>query len=200
MWKSFVPRGTLVSGSAQEDADFAGRDRDGRLKGEPGRRSCWGSHQEKKFFVGSGSRCRQSSGHIVNGAKRNCMKLNVFWQCFDTTCPYFHLQAEGSNDFAEEGGLFVLRFGKGYGDLRAEYGDGEAGEACPGAEVEESVDFGSQMLSCKETLSEVTADYLFRVANRREIGAGVPLEKEFKVNGKPGDDDRRGIRKIRGQK
>ena len=96
--------------------------------------------------------------------------------------PYFCLETEGADHFAEEGSLFVLGFGEGYGDVGTEELDGEAGEACSGAEVEEGR-AGSEVLSGKEALAEVTADDLLGIADGGEIGSGVPLEEQIEVGG-----------------
>jgi hypothetical protein len=59
------------------------------------------------------------------------------WKGFGTSRPDFNVgQAEGADDFAEEGGLFVLRFGQGNVGLRVQESDGETGEAGAGAQIE----------------------------------------------------------------
>ena len=55
------------------------------------------------------------------------------------------------------------------------------------------------MLGGEEALSEVAADNLFRVADSREIGAGVPFEEEVEVCGDLREEIRGRSRDIGGE-
>ncbi len=44
------------------------------------------------------------------------------------------------------------------------------------------------MLGGEEAFAEVAADYLLRVADGGQIGAGVPFEEEIQVGGEMGED------------
>ena len=109
------------------------------------------------------------------------MESAIGRDCFDTIGPDFSGEIEGADGFAKEASLFVLGFGEGDLNVRAQKRDGDAGEACSGAEVEEREGVGIEMARGKEAFAEMTADDLFRIADRGEIGAGVPFEKEVEV-------------------
>lgn len=73
--------------------------------------------------------------HLVYGAESDCGEaggegFGAFGVDADVG------KVEGAGGFAEEGCFFVLGFGEGDGDLRAEDGDGKAGEACAGTQIE----------------------------------------------------------------
>jgi hypothetical protein len=80
-----------------------------------------------------------------------------------------------------------------------EEGDGDAGKAGSGAEVEEGFGLGVDMLRGEEAFAEVTADDLFGVTDGGEVGAGVPLEKKVEVEGEFGDQIRGMIGHVGGQ-
>lgn len=137
----------------------------------------------------AGSRGIHGGVHIVDGAEDHDIEAAVRRHLFDTFGPNFGFEAERSDGFAEEGSLFTLRLGQGHLKLGEEQLDGQAGETGAGAEVQKSgrrrqqrreVDTG------EEAFAEVAADDLFGVADGREIGAGVPAEKEVKVSAELG--------------
>jgi hypothetical protein len=125
--------------------------------------------------------------HVVDGAEDDDVELAAERHGFYAGGPDFGLQAEGTDDFAEEGGLFVLGFGEGDGELGVEELDGESGESGTGAEVEEGRG-GSDVLGSEEAFAEVAADDLFGVADGGEVGAGVPLEEEVEISGELGEE------------
>ena len=106
---------------------------------------------------------------------------------FDASGPDLDVrEVEGANGLAKEGGLFVLGFGEGDLDLGAEKGDGKAGKAGSGAEIEEGVRGRPMCCGSEEALAEVAADDLLGVADGGEVGTGVPLEQKVEVGGELG--------------
>ncbi len=140
----------------------------------------------------------ESGFHVVDGAEGDGVELAAGGHGFDAAGPDFGLEGEGADGFAEEGGFFVLGFGEGDVDVGAEEGDGEAGKACSGAEVEEGLGVGGEMVGGEEAFAEVAADDLFGVADGGEVGAGVPFEEEVEVGGELGEEVARWIRQISG--
>ena len=100
---------------------------------------------------------------------------------FDTTGPDLGGEIEGANNFAQKRCLFVLGFGQGDLDLRAQKRDGNSREAGPGSEVEKSGGIGIDMARGKDALAEVPADDLFGVTDRSQVRSGVPFEKEIEI-------------------
>jgi len=128
------------------------------------------------------------------------MELAGFGHGFGSGGPDFYWKAKRADCFAEEGGLFVLGFGQGDGDLGAQEGYGESGEASSAAEVEEGGGCWVKVAGGEEALAEVAADYLFGVADGGEVGAGVPLEEEVEVEGELGEErGRRGVKEVGGE-
>ena len=106
--------------------------------------------EEGELATGFDSRDRRRKGgfHVVHRAQGDGLELAIGGHGFDAGGPDLGGEIEGANDFAEEGGLLVLRFGEGYGDFGTEKGYGEAGKAGSGAEVEEG-GFGSRWRAAK---------------------------------------------------
>lgn len=115
---------------------------------------------------------------------------------FDAAGPDFRGEIEYAYSFAEKRGLFVLRFGQSDLNVTAQQRDGDAGEARSGAEVEESRCLGGEMAADKEAFTEVPADDLFRIADRREIRACVPLKNEVEIDRELGQESGRGVWKV----
>lgn len=115
---------------------------------------------------------------------------------FDPAGPDFCGEIECADSFAEKRGLFVLRFGQSDLNVAAQQGNGNAREARPGAEIEKSGGVLAKMARGKEAFAEVPADDLFRIADRREIGAGVPFEKEVEVDGEVRHECDRSVWKV----
>lgn len=92
-------------------------------------------------------------------------------------------EGEGADGFTKEGGFFVLRLGESDGELGAEDGDGQPGEAGAGAEVEEGGDAVGEGAGGEDGLEEVAAEDAFFITDGGEIGAGVPLLEEGEVGG-----------------
>ena len=132
--------------------------------------------------------------HIVHRTQGNYVEAPVCGHGFDSIGPDLGGEAEGSDDFAEKGGLFVLGFGEGDLNFRVEERNGQAGEASSGAEVEESAGVWVEVLGGEEAFAEVAADDLFRVADGGEVGAGVPLEEEIEIDGELGRRSAGGFR------
>jgi len=162
-------------------------DGDWGLRGEGGGKIRRGGGQEGQLVGGSGMGGGNGGGHVVHGAEGDGMELARFWHDFDARGPDFGLEGQGTDGFAEKSGLFVLRFGEGNGDFGAEKGDGEAGKAGSAAEVEKGW-ARAEMPGGEEAFSEVTADDLFGVADRCEVGAGVPFEEEVEIEGELGEN------------
>jgi hypothetical protein len=151
----------------------------GGVGGEDGEEA---SGPEEGFGGGEGLR------HVVYGAESNDVKEAVGGEGFGAGCPDFGGKGEGADDFAEEGGLFVLGFGEGDAPGGVKELDGEAGEAGSGAKVEEG-GFGGlrgKLEAGEEGFAEVALDDGFRVTDGGEVGAGVPLEEEVEVEGEMG--------------
>lgn len=130
----------------------------------------------------------ESGFHVVDGAQRDGVELAGGREGFGASGPDFNVgKVKGADDFAEEGGLFVLGFGQGDVGLGVKEGDGEAGEAGSGAQVEEG-GRGAEVLGGEEAFSEVAANDLLRVADGSEVGTGVPLEEEIEVGGEAGHE------------
>jgi hypothetical protein len=70
----------------------------------------------------------------------------------------FGADAGDADGFLEEGGLFALGLGEGDGYVRAADGDGDAGEACSGAVVEEGGYFGWEGLGAGDGFDEVVGE------------------------------------------
>ena len=137
--------------------------------------------------LASGDNARPGDGesglHIVDSTEDDGVELTVGGHRFDASGPDFGGEVEGTDGFAEEGGLFVLGFGERDLDLRTEEGDGDSGETCSRAEVEEGGGVGVEMTGGEEAFAEVAADDLLRIADGGEVSAGVPLEEEIEVEG-----------------
>jgi|HubBroStandDraft_6_1064221.scaffolds.fasta_scaffold190076_2 hypothetical protein len=128
------------------------------------------------------------------------MELTGGGHGFNAAGPDFRGETEGADGLAEEGSLFVLRFGQSDLNVGPQEGDGEAGESCSGAEIEECECAGVEVASGEETLAKVAADDLFGIADGGEVSASIPLEKEIEVSRKPRKEACRGFGKIRCQK
>jgi len=101
---------------------------------------------------------------------------------FDAGGPDFDVRkVESADSFAEEGGFFVLGFGEGDLNVGAEDCSGKAGEAGSGTEVQKGCGAGVKVPGGEETFAEVTADDLLGIADRGEVGTGVPLEEEVEI-------------------
>jgi len=170
------------SASAVEDAEL------GVGKGDRGSASwsvvCRGEDCEPASGRDAAPGGGEGGGHIVHGAEGNDVEQAGGGHDFDTVGPDLGVgEGESADDFAEEGGFFVLGFGEGYCDFGAEEGHGQAREAGSGAEVEQGAGGGRKVLRGEEAFAEVTLDDLFGVADGREVGAGVPFEEEVEVEG-----------------
>jgi hypothetical protein len=132
---------------------------------------------------GARSSGSEGRGHVVDGAEGDSVELTRGGHGFYAVGPDFGGEAESSDYFAEEGGFFVLGFCECDLDVRAEERDGEAREAGPRAEVEEGGGVGVEMAGGEEALSEVAPDDLFRIADRGQVGACVPLHQEVEIGG-----------------
>jgi hypothetical protein len=172
-----------VAGGSEEDAGLGVGDGDGGMEGKSCGEYGWCTGEEEELVAGSGCCSGYGSGHVVYGTKGDGVELAGFGQAFGSGGPDFYRKAKGADCFAEESGLFVLGFGKGDGDLGAQDGYGEAGEAGSAAEVEEGGGCWVKVAGGEETLAEVAADYLFGITDGGEVGAGVPLEEEIEVEG-----------------
>ena len=110
--------------------------------------------QQEQLVRGARSSRGDGGGHVVHGAEGDCVELAGGGHGFDAGRPDLcSREVEGADGFAEERGLFVLRFGQGDLDVGAEEGDGQAGEASPGAEVEEGGGAGVQVWRAAKRLS-----------------------------------------------
>jgi hypothetical protein len=124
--------------------------------------------------------CGKCGLNVVNGTHGDNIEAFGRRHGFDAVGPNFGGEMESANGFAEEGDFLVLGFGEGDAEFGAEEGDGKAGEAGSGAEVEECL-CGGEMSCGKEAFAEMTSNDLFGVADGGEVGAGVPLEKKVEV-------------------
>lgn len=127
----------------------------------------------------------KSSFDVVDGAQGDGVELAGGGHILDAALPDFGGEVERTDGFTKEGGLFVLGFGEGDGNLRPKEGNREAGKAGSRAEVQEGLGVGGQMAGGEETFSKVPADDLFRIADGGEIGPGVPPEEQVEVGGEP---------------
>lgn len=105
---------------------------DGKGRGEDRRGRC----EEKKFPGGARESGGQGGGHVIHGAEGYGVEGAGFGHGFYASGPDFDGKAEGADDFAEEGGLFVLGFCESDLNFRVKEGDGEAGKASSAAEVQ----------------------------------------------------------------
>ena len=157
--------------------------RNGRVGDELWRKDGCCVAQEEEIVGCPGGCGFHGGGHIVYGAKGNSMEKPRFRHGFDACYPDFAGKAEGSGYFAEKSGLFVLRFREGDLNFRAKQGDWQSGEAGAGSEVEERGRGGVEVLGGEKTLTKMAADDIFRVADRCEVGSGVPLEEKIEIEG-----------------
>ena len=86
--------------------------------------------------------------------------------------------ASDADGLLKEGGFLVLRFGEGDGDFGSADGDGDAGEAGAGAVVEEGCNARGKSLGAGDGFGEVALKNGFRIAERGEVGAGIPAKKK----------------------
>jgi hypothetical protein len=105
---------------------------------------------------------------------------------FDTIRPDLGREIEGANNLAQKRRFFVLGFGQGDLDLRAEKRDGNSREAGSRSEVEKSGSIGIDMARGKDAFAEVPADDLFGVADRSQVRAGIPFKQEIEIEGELG--------------
>ena len=117
--------------------------------------------------------------HLFNGAERDALELSA--EGFGAAGVDLRRDAGDANRFLKEGGLFALGFGQGHGDLRAADGDGDAGEACAGAKVEECGDAGGEGLGTGDGFDEMASEDGLRVPDGGEIGAGIPAKNQRKI-------------------
>lgn len=143
-------------------------------------------------FLGDG----KSSLHIVDSAESHGMESTIGRHGFDSGRPNFGEETERADRLAEEGRLFVLRFGDCDLNVRAEKSDGEAGKTRSGAEVEQGRGVGVKVTGGEETFSKVAANDLLRFADGGEIGVCVPLQEKVEVDRKLGEERCGGIRKV----
>jgi hypothetical protein len=118
---------------------------------------------------------------------------------FNAAGPNFSGETERADCLAEKGGLFVLRFSQRDLNIRAEKSDGEAGKTCSRTEVEQGRRGGIEMTSGEETLPEVAADNLLRIADSGEVSTGVPLQEKVEIDRELGKERGGGIRKVGNQ-
>ena len=143
------------------------------------------------------SLCEGKSGlHVVHGAESNGMETTIGWHGLDTARPNFGGETEGADRFPQEGGLFVLRFGERDLNVWPHKSDRKARKTCSRAKVQQCRRIGVKMTSSEETLPEVAANNLLRIADSGEVRARVPLQQEVKVDGELGKESGRDIRKI----
>jgi hypothetical protein len=154
-------------------------------------RGCIGLRgKDSKLTPGSDAcdRCGKRGFHVVHRAQGNDVEAPVGGHGLYATGPDLGGEVERPDDLAKEGRLLVLGFGEGHGDLGAKKGYGQTGKTGSRAEVKEGPDAGVKVAASKEALAKVAADDLLRIADGREIGAGVPFEEEVEVSGEVGKE------------
>jgi hypothetical protein len=103
------------------------------------------------------------SVHVVDGAKGYAVELGG--EEFATGGVDFRSDASNANGFLEEGGFFALGFCQSDGNVWTADGDGNAGEACSRAEVEEGGDAGGEGLGAGDGFDEVAGEDGFGIAD-----------------------------------
>ena len=154
-------RARLLLAAQGQNAVFAARERGGVRPEESG--ACGGLESGE---IGLGGEKRQPavgademrgrldcSVHVVDGAKGYAVELGG--EGFGAGGVDFGGDAGDADGFVEEGGFFALRLGEDDGYLWAADGDGDAGEACSRAEVEEGGDAGGEGLGAGDGLDEM---------------------------------------------
>jgi hypothetical protein len=161
-------------------------------------RRLWGCGEKDKLAARHNASLgyRQGGVHVVDRAERDDMESAIGGHGFDTIRPDLGGEIEGANNLPQKTCLFVLGFGKGDLDLRAEKRDGNSREASSGSEVEQSGGLGIEMARGKEAFAEVPADDLFGVADRSQVRAGVPFEKEIEIEGELGEESGWGVQEV----
>ena len=154
-----------------QNAVFAARERDGVRPEESG--ACGGLESGE---IGLGGENRQPavgademrgrldcSVHVVDGAKGYAVELGG--EGFGAGGVDFRSDASNANGFLEEGGFFSLGFCQSDGNVWAADGDGNAGEACSRAEVEEGDDAGGEGLGAGDGFDEMARKDGLRIAD-----------------------------------
>jgi len=117
--------------------------------------------------------------HTVDSAE--CNAIECLGQGFGAAGVDAGGDAGDADSLLEEGGFFVLGFSESDGDLGAADRDGDAGKTGSRAVVEEGGDDGGKGLGTGDGLEEVAIKDLAGIADRGEIGAGIPAEKKREV-------------------
>ena len=119
------------------------------------------------------------STHPVDGAQRHAVKLAL--QGFGSAGVDFDSDFKDASGFLEEGGFFALRLGQRHGDLGAADGDGDAGEACAGAEIEQGGNPGGQGAGAGNGFDKMAGKDAVLVANSSKIHARIPAVEQGEV-------------------
>ena len=120
-------------------------------------------------------------GHVVDGSEGDAVELLL--ELFGAGGVDLGFEIHRSDGFAEEGGFLVLGFSECYVDLGADEGDGDAGKAGAGAEIEQGVDVGGEGCGAEDGFEKVTAKNAFFIADGGEVGFGIPFQEEGQVSG-----------------
>jgi hypothetical protein len=127
--------------------------------------------------------CRKGGIHIVHRTQGDYVEALGGGHSLYAVGPDLGGEGEVANDLTEECSFFVLGFGESDLNVRTEKGDGKAGEASSGSEVEEGAGVWVEVTGGEEAFSEVATDNFLGVADGGEVGTGVPLEEKIEVNG-----------------
>lgn len=133
--------------------------------------------------AGSGG---ESGFEALDGAESDHGRL--FWKVFGAGGEYIDVrQCKGADDFAEEGGLFLVGFDEGNAEMRRPDLDRKAREAGAGAQVDQVRNiptlshrtrrgWGTRRDAGEEGFSEVAGDDFLGVADASEVNPGIPAE------------------------
>ncbi len=119
---------------------------------------------------------------VVHGTERDHVEEAAGREGLGAMRPDLGTHAQGSDDLAEECGLFILGFRESDGQVWMSKGDGQAGKSGTGAEIKQGGG-RRKMARGEEGLAKVTLNDLLRSANGRKVGSGVPFEQEIEVAG-----------------
>ena len=118
---------------------------------------------------------------FVDCAQRDYVEPARGWQRFAAGGPHRGAKTKDAHCLLEERGFFVLGLSQHDHELRMDKLDGEAWEASSGTKIEQGCRSFGYVTGGEEGFAEVAFYDIFRLADRREIGAGVPAEQEVEV-------------------
>lgn len=125
---------------------------------------------------------RDGGTHLIDGAEGDAGVTRG--EGFGAGCVHLGVgKVQRAECFAEEGSLLVLGLGERDGDLRAEDGDGQAGEAGSRAEVEQGGEAGGQGAGAEDGFEKVAAEDAFFIADGGEVGTCVPPLQKSEIGG-----------------